>query len=813
MKVSYNDITIEYASITNWQEVAQYDSSGMNLIANRIELTIEGSIFPLAARLSSGAYAKIDGTTTNVTLNNYDSFSPTGPQPATSGFAFRLNYCLRQLSIPRQRFVLSNPITLETYFEAYPYTSDEYVKGLSTSQRRNLDVNGGPKPRNVRVIQTCNEFARISFTIEITKIRCLGGDLGTGDYGADPTEGFVVSNRCWTEETIDSNFYVTRTFVGRLRISSLTQSVHFYRDIYYPPLEDGFRRDSVRFAESEDGLELSYAIIDKQVRNAAPYPATAFSGNCSYSIINGAQQVFNINLTMVGRPDAPKRALVARCFQAVTAKIKEVRNSASLGGSYTANGLVQKMTLSENLGDPPSATIQVSYLLFGMGTESGDEGKQSAREAIEQANLPASMVIGKPIQFGSIKLNDDEPAIEYDRIRSSCPNPYGYNVYAVYDDERYRNSNSSGSSGGKSNTTGTESSGSGSSGSGSGSGGTESGGGSGTDTDSEKESPFYYGYIKCIATAPCLIPEPEYTTMPSKGNKTQDAKMSTKVVQDEKGTEYETSSSGAQQEAVDCPYSLYKSDISYYTDYSTVALPRAEKTDDETPTSSSSSIGAGAAISDGPSPSSAYTNEQLLDIIEDKEAELTSLRGELAIEKMTTTTTYGMADEPDSEIIRSLMNQIEEVKRELQELRQEQESRNSTKIIRFAKPVPKARVVIEAERFGRLPEMPNPDEIITTSGSNPIAFTCLKAETQLCEPRVAVNTTDSVSYAVIGTYEFAMSRAYQKGDEIWLLQNPTFAANNYYPKLTDTYGNKYNDVDAVKCLFNGKQLNHVAAQS
>ena len=80
----------------------------------------------------------------------------------------------------------------------------------------------------------------------------------------------------------------------------------------------------------------------------------------------------------------------------------------------------------------------------------------------------------------------------------------------------------------------------------------------------------------------------------------------------------------------------------------------------------------------------------------------------------------------------------------------------------------------------------------------------------MCEPKPAVNTNESVSYSLIGTYEYALSRPYKKGDEVWLLQNPTFGSNNYYPTKV-VAGNKIPDVDALTTMYDGRQLSHETA--
>ena len=53
-----------------------------------------------------------------------------------------------------------------------------------------------------------------------------------------------------------------------------------------------------------------------------------------------------------------------------------------------------------------------------------------------------------------------------------------------------------------------------------------------------------------------------------------------------------------------------------------------------------------------------------------------------------------------------------------------------------------------------------------------------------------------------------MSRQFEKDDEIWLLQNPTFGSSCYYPKQRDEKGQLVEDKKGLKVLYNGVQLNH-----
>ena len=764
MRIEYNNVTIYNAQTTSWEETVEYDSSGMNMIGNKINLAFQGCVYP-------DDFNK----TTIKDIPNVD------PKIKTPHISFKLANILRQLSMPRAKLKVYDDRDKDVvFFEAFPLY-EEAIEGeaplpqYTETEKRNADINGGPKPRNISVSNIVGRFALINFSIEVTKIRCLGGETGNPDDLSkySPADGFVVSNRVTTEESLDSNFYVTRTYNGKLRISSTEKSVHFYRHLFYPPLEDGFRRESVRFAESEDGLTLSYSVTDKQARCSAPYPATAFSGNVDYSIQNSATMSLGVSLSMTGAPYTPKTALVSRAVQAVNAKIKEFMNKGH------TNGICKNYSVSENLGDPPSVTVNASYELIS--TEAMEIGNPED-DSLSKIIAPCVELIGEPLEFEKETVIDNI-IYTYSRIKSQKPNPYGYDIYYVASDEEKDGE------------------------------------------ESDKSNVF--GYIKSLATVPCAM-RPLIKGEGGSGE-SETPEVETKVAEDPKGTEYTSVENSVQSDVIEFPYTFYKSDITYYTDYSRLVLPVAPFVRND------ESMGEYGNYSVG----------ELRRLLSEKQNSLNQLLKESVREdengdgSNNTDTTTDMVQHPnstDGTILSSaeykdpndtsgenpeesgdgetenppddIETEITNLMNEISMIRNALTRHDSVRVVQYAKPIPKARVIIEAERTGRLPEMPNPDEVVVTSGDNPILFTTISSETRICEPSAA-RTGDGIFYSVIGTYEYAMSREYVKDDEVWLLMNPTFGLERYYPKKINSNGEKEIDHTALTALYNGKQLNHI----
>lgn len=762
MKVYYNGVVLQRVETTSWNETVEYDSTGMNMTANKITFTFEGSVHPTQHTCDDHIVAPL---TSPISINadvRRIAFTPdTGIPEQNLTLRQQLNLCLRQLSMPRGSFSVYDDVNGLRIFEAFPEDSADQ---LTETERRNIDVAGGPKPQSVSVLHVYNEYARISFTIEIEKIRCLGGETAPfSELGTDPTSGFVVSNRCWTTETIDQNFYTTRTLTGQLKISSAKKSVHFYRDIYYPPLEEGFMRESLRYSESEDGLTLSYAVTDRQVRCSAPFPATAFSGGVTYSVINGADMRLNMNLTMIGRPDCPKEALTSRALQAVTKKIEAF--------SKTSDGFIEKFDVSENLGDPPSVSVAVALRLFSASKEA--IASVNANKEIAQLYASHISLIGKPLEFDD--FSDGRVVYTYQRTKSPVPNPYGYDVFDAYDDEAR------------------------------------------ADDSETARNPSMLRYIKSIASAPCAIMPP----VAAEGDVSSSeitGLAATKVIRDRDGITYSKKKTGIKQAAINYPISYYKSDITYYTDYSRIALPKAKAVKKGAPsgqftgtlsdgnftatiTEDSLQIGAISATGEGGEYVGSITmTDGMTGTVAITLASATfvtcTLEGTIGDNTINGTATPTEGD-PITFTGLIVWSTSED----------DEEEDDNTRLVTFARPVPKALVVIEAERFNRLPELPDPDEVVKTSDDKPISFTCVNTEIKICEPQAA-RGNDGVSYSIMARYEYVMSRQFKKDDEIWLLQNPTFGSSCYYPKQRDETGKLVEDKEGLQVLYNGTQLNH-----
>ena len=139
------------------------------------------------------------------------------------------------------------------------------------------DVENGPKPQAVHLTQLTTgnisgqAVCTLDFEIHAACMCCRS-------YG----QPFVLSNRWSVAESMDANFFTTRTINGKMRLASATFNAEYVRDLVLPSLEDGFRRESIDYAVAADGLTVDYVVKDRQIYQAAPGPARGWKAATAF---------------------------------------------------------------------------------------------------------------------------------------------------------------------------------------------------------------------------------------------------------------------------------------------------------------------------------------------------------------------------------------------------------------------------------------------------------------------------------------------------------------------------------------------------
>ncbi len=379
--VVYNGVTLYNVVTKQWDQEVTYDLSGTDLVGQKLKLQFEGILHSQRVPVEGSAVYISDGS--------------------LGGDLYGLLGQVRQLlSEPRNR--LQVIVNGKTVIDVLPPSSGE---SESAGQAANADIDNGPKPKVISVTPIGSTAFRVMFSVEAMLGSC-GSKVRVG-------EGLVVSNRWRVSEAMDSNFFTTRNISGRLRLSRApqkpgdTRAGHYFKPLVIPPLEDSFRRDRVVFNAEEDGLTCTYEISDKQVHQAAPWPATKIVAVHSETVNNSTHFTSNLSVHLEGDPGCNKRLLIERAIQVADSRLNFI--------AITGRGaMVEDFTLTDHIGELPVVELRMRVRRVDAGTKGLLLGLRTA-ELGRDLKLP-----GLATTLGGIAGSD------YNSQRSRVPKPYGY---------------------------------------------------------------------------------------------------------------------------------------------------------------------------------------------------------------------------------------------------------------------------------------------------------------------------------------------------------------------------------------------------
>ena len=174
------------------------------------------------------------------------------------------------------------------------------------------DRNNGPKPLRCDITHLAGSGVfRVEFEIEICKLECAYDQNSAG----------VLSNRWSVDDEINADWYIRRTVRGRLRLARADLNPQAFRGWVVPPLLNGFRRESMTFTSTPDGLNLDYIIADQQIHASSPSPATTWEATHTESTGDGVTCFGEINVTLHGPAGADKKVLIQLAAQIMEAKL------------------------------------------------------------------------------------------------------------------------------------------------------------------------------------------------------------------------------------------------------------------------------------------------------------------------------------------------------------------------------------------------------------------------------------------------------------------------------------------------------------
>ena len=274
---------------------------------------------------------------------------------------------------PRQRFILRTGVTdtaltnmtlpgsgvklydvqaAATVFSVNPNSiADRVTTGAAYLQ--GIDVNDGPVCHECTIEHvTADNIFKVRVTFVVHLVECAD------DGGTPGKRNGVLSNRWSCTDQFDVNMRATRVYEGMLEIISARFSPHWFRSLVLPPLQPGFRRESMVLTASADGKKLQWQVVDQSVHVAAPYPARKWAivhteGSLTQ---DGLKSMGSINITLEGDTDADRGDLIMLGLHVISAKLLLV----PLGVAPQANALVGDVSITEFIGDVNAVQLSAS---------------------------------------------------------------------------------------------------------------------------------------------------------------------------------------------------------------------------------------------------------------------------------------------------------------------------------------------------------------------------------------------------------------------------------------------------------------------
>lgn len=289
-EVFYGEVYMKNVMTREWDESVEYDQSSTDSVTHRFAMRFDGIVH-------------VQGTgdqTIPAWVGNYfnQAFGTTAAEQE--------EWIRCRLKKPRQELRIDhNGVTI---LRCVPSLTQARLSDVDR------DVSNGPHPRGVMLSKIAgNQVYSISFSIEVAKVECCNGQ----------PPPLVLSNRWSIQETLDDNFFTTKTIRGRVRFSqSNVHPNHAFKNTVVPHLEAGFKRSSIDFILEESGLTADYTVTDTQITTAAPYPATSISGRYTESTGEGGVFCYSdIALRLDGDPHTDRGELLFRAVQLAMTRI------------------------------------------------------------------------------------------------------------------------------------------------------------------------------------------------------------------------------------------------------------------------------------------------------------------------------------------------------------------------------------------------------------------------------------------------------------------------------------------------------------
>ena len=278
-RITYNDVELLDVLTEAIDFSVEYDSTGVD---------------PVGMKVSIDCVAEIH-TSPNWEMGHQVAWDPPQLGPELSRVS-------KLLLAPRRRFQMS--IGNYVMFDVLPSCAPPSPCGATPySIKSESDIHHGPRASMQVLAVKGDRAAKCKFHFEFVRQLCNDDVQGVRD---------LLNMRYWIIDDVDGKTWQTRrTYAGILRTKGKCVSPHaIARSVTLPPIQPRFRRESINWSESPNGLELQFAIVDMEQYAMAPAPATHWEGSYSVSIPTGSIAIeTDLKFRLWGDPDLEKRHL------------------------------------------------------------------------------------------------------------------------------------------------------------------------------------------------------------------------------------------------------------------------------------------------------------------------------------------------------------------------------------------------------------------------------------------------------------------------------------------------------------------------
>ena len=434
--VQYAGVMLYNCKTTSWEQEIVYDDSRTDVLCTRFKLRFECLLHAQAVESPGGANWARDGGPPIWTG------TPTGAALSAGNSGDNSDACMSLRELTRRLWAVGADLKISMGDNAALQIMAYDVQGGDNngivgrtdpygepSRGYNLEkswvnVENGPKPQRVSITQlTTGKIAgaavfKLDFEIHAACVCCSAFDAA-GMAGI----AFVLNNRWSIGESMDANFFTTRTINGKMRVSSAELNHELARVLILPTVEPGFKREAIDFSVAADGLEVSYSVRDRQVYQSAPWPCTRMEGSHTESTQDGLTWQSSVQVEVEGHPGASKNAMLAWIIRVMENRLGDLSKLNAVDeDSQKTLAWVQSCVFTDHIGERNvmSGELLVNHTLQAKDSETNTNVYlKNLNAAIGQFGQPLEL---KPLSSAGV----DE--YTYDSKISHAPAFWGYDV-------------------------------------------------------------------------------------------------------------------------------------------------------------------------------------------------------------------------------------------------------------------------------------------------------------------------------------------------------------------------------------------------